>query len=41
MPSEANSPTVRAAIYARYSSDNQRESSIDDQVEVCRRHAEL
>jgi site-specific DNA recombinase len=41
MPSEVNSPTVRAAMYARYSSDNQRESSIDDQVEVCRRHAEL
>ena len=41
MPSEVNSPTVRAAIYARYSSDNQREDSIDDQVEVCPRHAEL
>ncbi len=26
-------------IYARYSSDNQREASIDDQVEVCRRAA--
>ena len=37
MPSEVNSPTVRAAIYARYSSDNQREASIEDQVEVCRR----
>ena len=41
MPSEVNSPTVRAAIYARYSSDNQREASIEDQVEVCRRHADL
>src|SRR5919106_6613530 len=41
MPSEVSSPTVRAAIYARYSSDNQREASIEDQVEVCRRHAEL
>ena len=41
MPSEVNSPTVRAAIYARYSSDNQREASIEDQVEVCRRYAEL
>jgi predicted site-specific integrase-resolvase len=41
MPSEVNSPTVRAAIYARYSSDNQREASIDDQVEVCRRYAQL
>jgi predicted site-specific integrase-resolvase len=39
MPSKVNSPTVRAAIYARYSSDNQREASIEDQVEVCRRHA--
>lgn len=26
-------------IYARYSSDNQRAASIDDQVELCRRHA--
>ena len=34
MPSEVNSPTVRAVICAHYSSDNQRESSIDDQVEV-------
>ena len=29
---------MRAVIYARYSSDNQREASIDDQVEVCRRY---
>ena len=41
MPSKVNSPTVRAAIYARYSSDNQAEASIDDQIEVCRRYAEL
>jgi site-specific DNA recombinase len=41
MPSEGNSPTVRAAIYARYSSDNQREASIEDQIEVCRRYAQL
>ncbi len=27
---------MRAAIYARYSSDNQREASIDDQVRTCR-----
>lgn len=26
----------RAVIYARYSSDNQREASIDDQVRICR-----
>jgi len=31
---------MRAVIYARYSSDNQREASIDDQIEVCRRYAE-
>jgi site-specific DNA recombinase len=31
---------MRAAIYARYSSDLQREASIEDQVEVCRRYAE-
>src|SRR5579875_2312333 len=29
---------LRAAIYARYSSDNQREASIADQIEVCRRY---
>jgi site-specific DNA recombinase len=28
----------RAVIYARYSSENQRDASIDDQVEVCRRY---
>ena len=31
---------MRAVIYARYSSDNQREASIEDQVEVCRRYIE-
>jgi len=36
MPLEVNSPTVRAAIYARYSSDHQSEASIDDQVRICR-----
>ena len=30
--------TVRAVIYARYSSDMQREASIEDQLEVCRRY---
>jgi DNA invertase Pin-like site-specific DNA recombinase len=30
---------MRAAIYARYSSENQREASIADQIEVCRRYA--
>ncbi len=29
---------MRAAIYARYSSDNQRDASIEDQIEVCRRY---
>ena len=29
---------MRAALYARYSSDNQRETSIEDQLEVCRRY---
>lgn len=28
---------MRAVIYAHYSSDNQREASIEDQIEVCRR----
>jgi site-specific DNA recombinase len=39
MPSEKK--TLRAAIYARYSSDNQREASIEDQIRVCRRYAEV
>lgn len=30
---------VRAAIYARFSTDNQKEASIEDQVRVCRRAA--
>ena len=30
---------MRAVIYARYSSDNQRDASIEDQLEVCRRYA--
>jgi len=29
---------MRAAIYARYSSDNQREASIEDQVRLCEEH---
>jgi site-specific DNA recombinase len=28
--------TLRAVIYARYSSDNQRDASIDDQIRLCR-----
>lgn len=31
---------MRVAIYARYSSDNQRDASITDQLRVCRMHAE-
>jgi site-specific DNA recombinase len=31
---------TRAVIYARYSSDNQREASIDDQVRLCRAYAD-
>jgi DNA invertase Pin-like site-specific DNA recombinase len=27
---------LRVAVYARYSSDNQREASIEDQVRICR-----
>jgi site-specific DNA recombinase len=30
---------LKVAIYARYSSDNQREASIADQLRVCRDHA--
>jgi len=31
---------MRCAIYCRFSSDLQRQESIEDQVEVCRREAE-
>lgn len=31
---------MRAALYARYSSDNQRDNSISDQLRICRLHAE-
>jgi site-specific DNA recombinase len=31
---------MRAVIHARYSSDSQREASIEDQLEVCRRYVE-
>ncbi|MCB5946096.1 recombinase family protein, partial [Acidocella sp. KAb 2-4] len=31
---------MRAVIYARYSSDQQRAASIADQIEVCRRYIE-
>jgi site-specific DNA recombinase len=30
---------LKAVIYARYSSDNQRVASIEDQFRVCREHA--
>ena len=30
---------MRATIYARYSSENQRRESIEDQVSACRRMA--
>ena len=32
-------PEVKVALYARYSSDNQREASIADQLRVCRAYA--
>jgi site-specific DNA recombinase len=31
---------IRAALYARYSTDKQREASIEDQARNCRRIAE-
>jgi DNA invertase Pin-like site-specific DNA recombinase len=31
---------MRAVIYARYSSDHQREASIEDQLEICRRYVD-
>lgn len=32
-----HAPALRAAIYARYSSNNQRDESLDDQIRICRR----
>jgi site-specific DNA recombinase len=43
MPARPNRTATnghRAVIYARYSSENQREASIEDQREVCRRYIE-
>jgi DNA invertase Pin-like site-specific DNA recombinase len=40
MPSEVKSQTLRAGIYARYSSNNQSAASIDDQVRICRAEIE-
>ena len=31
---------TRTALYAHYSSDNQRQASIEDQLRLCREHAE-
>ena len=31
---------MRVAIYARYSSENQSEKSIDDQIRVCKKYIE-
>jgi hypothetical protein len=36
MPSQVNSQSVRAGVYARYRSDSQRDASIDDQEGICR-----
>ena len=33
-------PSVPAGAYARYSSDSQRDASIDDQVRICRAEIE-
>ncbi|WP_456682986.1 recombinase family protein [Bradyrhizobium sp. USDA 3311] len=31
---------MKVALYARHSSDNQRDASIEDQLRLCRLHAE-
>lgn len=31
---------IRAAIYARYSTDKQKETSVEDQFRLCRRHCD-
>jgi DNA invertase Pin-like site-specific DNA recombinase len=40
MPSDQTSKAQRVALYARYSSDLQREASIEDQVRTCRMASE-
>ena len=39
-PPTEEPPVTRAAIYARYSSDRQRDASIEDQVRLCRERVE-
>jgi hypothetical protein len=39
-PDVSGECVVKVAIYARYSSDNQRDASIADQLRICRLHAE-
>lgn len=39
-PDVSGDQIVKVALYARYSSDNQRDASIADQFRVCRLHAE-
>ncbi len=39
-PSSAKISSVRAVIYARYSSENQREASIEDQIRTCKARIE-
>ncbi|MEO3476018.1 recombinase family protein, partial [Roseomonas sp. CAU 1739] len=39
-PTIAGTKTPRCALYARYSSDNQREASIEDQLRICHVRAE-
>jgi DNA invertase Pin-like site-specific DNA recombinase len=39
-PSAASRAATRAFLYARYSSDRQSEHSIEDQLRICRQHAE-
>ena len=39
-PEKHGSSEMKAALYARYSSDSQRDASIADQLRICRAHAE-
>ncbi len=40
MDKPEGSSMTRVALYARYSSDQQREASIEDQLRLCRVYAE-
>jgi len=39
LPNEGEADHANAVLYARYSSDNQSEASVEDQFRLCRQYA--